>query len=216
MSNAELLKAAVIEDQRDIREGLRALIDGTSGYRCTDAFRSMEEALERVALEVPHVVLVDIGLPGMDGIEGVPRLLERCPQVRILMLTVYHDDDRVFRALCAGACGYLLKNTPPARLLESLREAVDGGAPMSPVVASRVLGLFRDFRPHQRAEHDLTPHEIRLLRLLAEGHTYKTAAAELKVSINTISFHIKHIYEKLHVHSKSEAVARGLRDGIVQ
>jgi DNA-binding NarL/FixJ family response regulator len=215
LSETELLKTAVIEDQRDIREGLRTLVDGTPGYRCTGAFRSMEEALERIALEVPDVILVDIGLPGMDGIEGIPRLIERYPSTRILMLTVYDDDDRIFRAVCAGACGYLLKKTPPARLLESLREAVNGGGPMSPTVASRVIALFRDFRPYRRSNHDLTPHEVRIVKLLAQGHSYKTAAAELKVSVNTISFHMKHIYEKLHVHSKSEAVARGLRDGIV-
>ena len=215
MPETQLLKAAVIEDQREIREGLRTLIDGTPGYRCTGAFRTIEEALERIALEVPDVILVDIGLPGMDGIDGTPRLLERYPSARILMLTVYDDDDRIFRAVCAGACGYLLKKTPPARLLESLREAANGGGPMSPAVASRVIALFRDFRPHRRTNHDLTPHEVRIIKLLAEGHSYKTAAAELKVSVNTISFHMKHIYEKLHVHSKSEAVARGLRDGIV-
>jgi len=216
MPSPELIKAAVIEDQREIREGLRALIDGTLGYGCTGAFRTMEEALERVAREKPHVILVDIGLPGMSGIDGIPHLHERCPEARILVLTVYDDDDRIFSALCAGACGYLLKGTPPTRLLESLREAVAGGGPMSPEVAARVIRLFRDFRPPEPADHDLTPHEVRLLKLLAEGHNYKTAAAELKVSVNTISFHMKHIYEKLYVHSKSEAVAKALRSGIVR
>ena len=176
----------------------------------------MEEALERKALEAPDVILVDIGLPGMSGIEGIPLLRARCPEARILALTIYDDDDRIFSALCAGACGYLLKKTPPARLLESLREAVEGGGPMSPEVAHRVINLFRDFRPLHQTDHDLTPHEVRLLKLLAEGHNYKTAAAELKVSVNTVSFHMKHIYEKLHVHSKSEAVAKALRSGIVR
>ena len=216
MSNPELIKAALIEDQREIREGLRTLIEGTPGHRCTGAFRSMEEALERIALEGPDVILVDIGLPGMSGIEGIPLLRARYPEARILVLTIYDDDDRIFSALCAGACGYLLKKTPPARLLESLREAVEGGGPMSPEVAHRVIRLFRDFRPPHQADHDLTPHEVRLLKLLAEGHNYKTAAAELKVSVNTVSFHMKHVYEKLHVHSKSEAVAKGLRSGIVR
>lgn len=216
MPKPDLIKAAVIEDQREIREGLRALIDGTPGYGCTGAFRSMEEALERVARETPQVILVDIGLPGMSGIDGIPLLREHCPEARILVLTVYDDDDRIFAALCAGASGYLLKKTPPARLLESLKEAVEGGGPMSPEVAGRVIGLFRDFRPLAHADHDLTPHEVRLLKFLAEGHNYKTAAAELKVSVNTVSFHVKHIYEKLHVHSKSEAVAKALRSGIVR
>ncbi len=133
----------------------------------------------------------------------------------LLMLTVYEDDERIFDALCAGACGYLLKRTSPARLLESLREAVQGGSPMSPEVARRVVKLFRDFRPPEKADYQLTPHETRLLKLLVEGHTYKTAAAELNVSINTISFHMKHVYEKLQVHSKSEAVAKALLNRLI-
>jgi DNA-binding NarL/FixJ family response regulator len=216
LSSSEIIKAALIEDQREIREGLRTLVEGTPGYRCTGAFRTMEEALERIALEVPDVILVDIGLPGMSGIEGIPLLRGRYPEARILVLTIYDDDDRIFSALCAGACGYLLKKTPPARLLESLREAVEGGGPMSPEVAHRVIDLFRDFRPPEHTDHELTPHEVRLLKLLAQGHNYKTAAAELKVSVNTVSFHMKHVYEKLHVHSKSEAVAKALRSGIVR
>jgi DNA-binding NarL/FixJ family response regulator len=211
-----MIRAAIVEDQREIREGLKALIDGTSGYHCTGAFRAMEEALEGIARQLPDVVLVDIGLPGMSGIEGIPLLKERYPAASVLVLSVYDDDDRIFSALCAGACGYLLKKTPPARLLESLKEAVEGGGPMSPEVAGRVIKLFRDFRPPGQTDHDLTPHEIRLLKLLAEGHNYKTAAGELKVSVNTVSFHMKHVYEKLHVHSKSEAVAKALRSGIVR
>jgi DNA-binding NarL/FixJ family response regulator len=159
---------------------------------------------------------VDIGLPGMSGIDGVRILHERHPSIQLLMLTVYDDDDRIFRALCAGATGYLLKKTPPARLLDSLREAAGGGAPMSPEVARRVVALFRRYRPRGPAENDLTPHETRILKLLVEGHNYKTAAAELGVSVNTVAFHLKHIYEKLHVHSKSEAVSKALRDGIVE
>ena len=216
MTNDNLINVAIIEDQREIREGLRALIDGTPGHRCTGAFRTMEDALERIGLEAPHAILVDIGLPGMSGIEGIPLLRECCPQARVLVLTVYNDDDRIFSALCAGACGYLLKKTPPARLLDGLREAVDGGGPMSPEVARRVVELFRDFKVQEAPSHDLTPHELRLLKLLAEGHIYKTAAREFSVSVNTISFHMKHIYEKLHVHSKSEAVAKALRSGIVR
>ncbi len=216
MQSQDPIKAAVIEDQKEIREGLQALINGTLGYRCTGAFRTMEEALSKIAYEIPHVILVDIGLPGMSGIDGIPLLKERYQQASVLVLSVYDDDERIFSALCAGASGYLLKKTPPAKLLESLKEAIDGGSPMSPEVARRVVTLFRDFRPPARTDYDLTPHEIRLLKLLAEGHNYKTAAAELGVSVNTISFHMKHIYEKLHVHSKSEAVAKALRGGIVR
>jgi DNA-binding NarL/FixJ family response regulator len=128
------------------------------------------------------------------------------------MLTVYDDDERVFDALCAGACGYLLKKTPPARLLESIREAAQGGAPMTPEIARRVVSLFRQFRPPEQVDYQLTPHELRLLKLLVEGHNYKTAAAQLGVSVNTVCFHIKQVYEKLQVHSKSEAVAKALRN----
>jgi DNA-binding NarL/FixJ family response regulator len=209
------IRVAVVEDRRDTRDGLALLIDGTEGYRCTGAYGSMEEALEWIDREVPDVALVDIGLPGMSGIEGIRILRERHPAVRLLMLTVYEDDDRIFDALCAGASGYLLKKTPPARLLESLREAVEGGAPMSPEVASRVIDLFRRVRPPRQTETDLTPHELRILGLLVEGHNYKSAADQLGVSINTVATYIKRIYEKLQVHSKSEAVARALREGLV-
>jgi DNA-binding NarL/FixJ family response regulator len=214
-SSARAIKVAIIEDQRDIREGLATMLRFTEGYHCTGAYRSMEEALEKIKQDVPDVALVDIGLPGMNGIEGI-RLLKECyPSMPLLMLTVYDDDDYIFDALCAGACGYLLKKTPPARLIESLREALDGGAPMSPEVARRVVKLFRDIRPPERADYHLTPHETRLLKMLVEGHNYKTAAAELGVSVTTVAFHMRNVYDKLQVHSKSEAVAKALRNRIV-
>jgi DNA-binding NarL/FixJ family response regulator len=209
------LRVAIIEDRREIREGLAMLIDGTEGFACAGSYRSMEEAIEKIGHRLPDVALCDIGLPGMNGIEGIRHLKQKYPDLVLLMLTVYDDDERIFDALCAGACGYLLKKTPPARLLENLKEAATGGAPMSPEVARRVVELFRDFRPPRPADYDLTAHETRLLRMLVEGHNYTTAAAELNVSINTISFHMKHIYEKLQVHSKSEAVAKALRDRLV-
>jgi DNA-binding NarL/FixJ family response regulator len=215
-TKTETIKVAIIEDLRQIREGLGMLIDMTEGYRCTGRYGSVEEALSGISRDVPDVVLSDIGLPGMSGIEGIRILKERYPRLLVLMLSVYDDDERIFDALCAGATGYLLKKTPPARLIESLKEVVAGGAPMSPEVARRVITLFRDFRPPQRADYDLTPHETRLLKLLVEGHNYKTAAFELGVSVNTVSFHLKKIYEKLQVHSKSEAVAKALRDHLVR
>jgi len=175
----------------------------------------MEEALAKIKHHLPHVMLCDIGLPGMSGIEGIRILKERHPALLILMLTIYDDDERIFDAMCAGACGYLLKKTPPVRLLESLREAVNGGGPMSPEVARRVIALFREIRPPDRADHQLTPHETRLLKLLVEGHNYKTAAAELGVTVHTVSFHLRSIYEKLQVHSKSEAVAKALQNRLV-
>lgn len=206
---------AIVEDVRDIRESLTFLVNGTPGYSCTGSYRSMEEALERIPQRLPDVVLSDIGLPGMNGIAGIRLLKERHPELIVLMLTVYDDDDRIFEAICAGACGYLLKKTPPAKLLDSLKEAVAGGAPMSPEVARRVITLFREFRPPARADYELTPHETRLLKLFVEGHNYKTAAAELHVSVNTVNFHVRGIYSKLQVHSRSEAVAKALLNRLV-
>lgn len=216
MSGTAELKVGIIEDQPRIREGLRSLIDGTDGYRCVGAFGSMEDALTHLSRDLPEVMLVDIGLPGMSGIDGTRQLTALHPGISILMLTVYEDDRRIFDALCAGACGYLLKKTPPARLLESLKEAVGGGSPMSPEVARRVVALFRGVRPPEKADYQLTPHETRILGLLVEGHNYKTAADELNVSINTIRFHMRSIYDKLQVHSKSEAVSKALRNRLVR
>lgn len=210
------IKVAIIEDQREIRECLQIMINGTQGYQCTASYRSVEEALDRIGHSLPDVVLTDIGLPGMSGIEGVRLLKERYPDLLMLMLTVYDDDERIFDALCAGACGYLLKKTPPAWLLEGLKEAVNGGAPMTPEVARRVITLFRDIRPPERADYQLTPHETRLLKLLVEGHNYKSAASELGVSVHAVSFHLRSIYDKLQVHSKSEAVAKALRNRLIK
>jgi DNA-binding NarL/FixJ family response regulator len=152
----------------------------------------------------------------MSGIEGTRRLREQHPALLVMMLTVYGDDERIFEPMCAGACGYLLKKTPPARLLESLSEVVAGGAPMSPEVARRVVQLFQKFHAPESAEYHLSPTELRLLNLLAEGHHYKTAASEMQISINTVSYHMRSIYQKLQVHSKSEAVAKALRDRLIQ
>jgi len=209
------IRVAIIEDQREFREGLAFLIDGTEGYRCAQRFGSMEEALDPLGRDPPDVALLDIGLPGISGIEGIRLLREQCPGLPVLVLTIYNDDERIFGAMCAGACGYLLKKTPKARILECIEDVLDGGAPMSPDVARRVVELFRKFRPPQDANYHLTKQELRLLTLLGEGHYYKTAAGELGITINTVSSHMRHIYEKLQVHSKSEAVAKALRQGLI-
>ena len=212
---ASVIKVVIIEDRREIREGLATLIQFTEGYACTGQFYSMEEALRLMTETAPDVVLLDIGLPGMSGIEGIEFLKARYPQLLILVLTVYDDDERIFRAMCAGACGYLLKKTSPARLLDCIGEAVAGGAPMSPEVARRVVTLFRKFAPPKNGDYQLTPHETRLLKLLVDGYNFKNVAAKLDISIHAVSFHMRNIYEKLQVHSKSEAVSKALRQGLV-
>lgn len=214
-ANDHDIKVLLVEDQRDVREGLFALINGSTGFHCLGAFRTMEEALRAVDKELPDVVLTDVGLPGMSGIDGTRILKQTHPELPVVALTVYDDDEDVFSALCAGATGYLLKNTPPAKLLESLREVVSGGAPMSPEIALRVIRLFREFSPPPRASYRLTQQEVELLKLIVNGHTYKTAAYDLGISISTVSFHLQNIYNKLQVHSKTEAVAKALRDRLV-
>jgi DNA-binding NarL/FixJ family response regulator len=205
-----ILNVTLIEDQRDVREGLAVLINGSPGFRCTATFRTMEDALRTISSSsLPDVVLTDVGLPGMSGLEGIRILKDRHPDLPIIALTVYDDDERIFDALCAGAAGYLLKNTPPVRLLEGLREVAAGGAPMSPEVARRVITLFREFRPPDRSPSQLTPQETELLKLIVEGHSYKTAAAKLQISTSTVSFHLQNIYNKLQVHL-SEAVAKAI------
>jgi DNA-binding NarL/FixJ family response regulator len=211
-----MIRLAIIEESREIREGLKQLINGSDGFHVTGCFRSMEEAIPEVERDTPDVVLVDLGLPGMSGVEGIRRLSHSHPQLHLLVLTVYGDDARIFDALCAGACGYLLKKTPPVRLLESIAEVAAGGAPMSPEVARRVVELFRTIRPPERADYHLTPHEIKLLQLLVNGRNRKSAALELGVSVHAVSFHLRQIYEKLQVHSRSEAVAKAMRVRLIK
>lgn len=210
------ITVAVVEDRPEVRDALVALLDGTPGFCCTGSYGSMEAALRDLANRLPRVALIDLGLPGMSGIDGIRALRSAHPDLLSVALTVHDDDARIFDALCAGASGYLLKGTRPGRLLESIQDVATGGAPMSPEVARRVVTLFRNIRPPARAKYDLTPHEQRLLGLLADGLTYKDAAATLDVSVNTIAFHIRNIYDKLQVHSAHEAVARALREGLIR
>ncbi len=212
---AKKLRVVVVEDERELRDGLKVLLNMTNNFRCVNNFRTMEEALFNLVKDQPELILTDIGLPKMNGIEGTRILRERFPEILIVVLTVHGEDDKIFQALCAGANGYLLKNTPPTKIIEALNEVVAGGAPMSPSVARRVVSLFRNFRPPATADYNLTEQEMRILKMLVDGHHYKTAAFELGISTSTISFHLTNIYEKLQVHSKSEAVSKALREKIV-
>jgi DNA-binding NarL/FixJ family response regulator len=215
LENPRPITVAVIEDHREFRDYLTALIGGSEGIDCAGGFRSIEEALPQISTRVPDVILLDIGLPGMNGIDGIRLFKDRYPEILLLTLTVHDDDERIFDALCAGASGYLLKKTQPAQLVASVKEAANGGAPMSPEVARRVIKLFRQIRPPERADYNLTPHEVRILKLLVEGHNYKTAANKLGVAPTTINFHLQNIYQKLQVHSKTEAVAKALRNRLI-
>jgi len=215
MEQLRPIRVAIVEDDTALREGLRMLIAGTPGYRLTGAFESVEASLEPLSADGPDVLLLDINLPGMLGSQAAGVLRERLPHMQILMLTIYAEQDRVFESICNGACGYLLKKTPPARLLEAIREAHEGGSPMSPEIARKVVTLFRKTHEPADPQERLTPAEVRLLRLLSEGHSYQSAGEELHISVNTVRNYIRNIYEKLRVHSKSEAVTKALRTGLI-
>ena len=211
MPNNSLIRTAIIEDDEVTRECLRLLVGGTPGYACVGAYSSAEAPLQTGFEVLPDVLLLDIHLPGMLGSEAVRLFHEKYPRMHILMLTVYADPAKIFESICNGACGYLLKKTTPARLIEAIREAHDGGAPMTPEIARKVVTLFQQTARPEQLDEDLTPHELRLLKLLAEGYSYQDAADQFRVSINTLRNHIRSIYDKLHVHSKSEAVSKALR-----
>jgi DNA-binding NarL/FixJ family response regulator len=200
------IRVAIVEDDDVTREGLRRLIQASSGYDCAGAFGSVEEALSRTVAPPPDVLLLDIGLPGMSGVEGVRALQQKYAASQPVMLTVYADEDNIFEAICNGACGYLVKETPPAKLLEAIADAHAGGAPMSREIARKVVTLFRKTSPRPKLEAQLSPQELRLVELLAEGYSYQGAS-----SLNTIRNYIHAVYEKLHVHTKSEAVSKVMR-----
>ncbi len=206
----KVISVSIIEDDDDIRESLALLIDGEADFVCTETFCDCESALQRIPALRPNVVLMDIQLPGMSGIEGVERIKERAPKTDVIMLTIHKDDDLVFRSLCAGASGYLVKNTKPERILEAIKEVVDGGAPMSSNVARMIVNSFR-----RTTSALLTNRETEVLTHLCKGSSYKMIADAIFVSEQTVHFHIKNIYQKLHVHSKSEAVAKALKERLV-
>ena len=209
-------RVVVIEDERELRNGLQTLLNFTPEFTCVRSFGSMDEALRHIESDnLPDLILTDIGLPRLNGIEGTRILREKFPDLPIVVLTVHGENDKIFQALCAGANGYLLKNTPAAKIIEALKEVMGGGAPMSPDVARQVVKLFRTFSPPETADYRLTEQEKQILKMLVEGHHYKTAAYELGISTSTVSFHLKNIYSKLQVHSKSEAVVKALRENLV-
>ncbi|MHB1687659.1 MAG: response regulator [Ignavibacteriaceae bacterium] len=217
MKDPNVIRVVVVEDNDAIREGLKMLIDGTEGYSCVGAYLKCELMLKNVERLNPDVLLMDIGLPGMNGIEGIKEARKLLPELTILVLTVYEENDLIFEALCAGASGYLVKKTPPSRLLEAIREANEGGAPMSSHIARKVIDFFQQKKQAspQKNVSILTPREKEILSGLVEGNSFKAIADTLFISIETVRFHFRNIYKKLHVHSQSEAVAKAIREGIV-
>lgn len=204
------IQVVVVEDNEKFRNGLRQLIDGTPGYACVGAFADCEKALPEIRDLLPDVVLMDIGLPGMSGIDGVKAIKACFPDVEILMLTIYEDDNKVFKSLHAGASGYLLKKTPPAKILEAITEIHNGGAPMSAKIARKVLDVFHKENLSDET-NQLSNREKEILQLMVEGNSYKAIGDRLFISPHTVRTHLKNIYEKLHVHSKSEAAVKAVK-----
>lgn len=210
-----MIKVLLFEDNSDLRNSLSALIGGTEGFTLTGAYPECSAAVTKVDLHKPDVVLMDIDMPGMSGLEGLKLIKQNHPDVNVLMLTVFDDDDKVFRAVQYGATGYLLKKTTPAKILEAIIEAKDGGAPMTPSVARKVLGLFPKENAHKPEEFLLTTREREVLALFVDGYSYKMAANELGISVFTIQDYVKSIYRKLRVHSLPAAVAKAIQNKVV-
>jgi DNA-binding NarL/FixJ family response regulator len=207
------LRVCIIEDHDDFREGLSHILRFSEGFECSGSFSSTEEALGN--LPPSDIILLDIHLPGRSGIEAILLLKEKLPDARIIMLTVFDDDGHVFKAIMAGADGYILKKTPPAQVLTAIQDAAAGGTPITPHIAGRVIELFRKYAPPSRDDHNLTPRELEILDALVLGLDPADVAEKYFISRETVRNHIKHIYEKLHVHSRSQAVAKAIKQGLV-
>ncbi len=202
------IRVAIVEDDASMRGSLAAYIDGTPGFACVAACASAEEGLRRIPASTAEVALVDIRLPGKSGVEFVREFKELCPRVHVIMLTVETDSAPVFESLKAGATGYLVKTATPEEILEAIREVHGGGAPMSSQAARMVVGAFREPVPTPATTPQLSPRELDILRLLARGDRTKEIADKLGIGVGTVNTHVRHVYEKLHVRSRAEAVAR--------
>jgi len=210
------IKVAIFEDNRMLRSSLEQLVNSATDMICTGAFADANKLLRSMQLAKPDVVMMDINMPGISGIEAVQVIKEKFPEVQILMQTVFEENDKIFAAICAGASGYMLKKTPPQKMIEAIRETFNGGAPMTPSVAVKVLAMFRLQTPASKTEFiDLSEREKQILALLVKGKSYKAVAADCFISIDTVSTHVRHIYEKLHVHSKSEAVVKAIHHKLI-
>ena len=206
-----MIKVALVEDDAKLRDTLKRFLAGQPGLRCLGDYANAESALVGIPKDRPDVVLMDINLPGMDGIECVMRLRQALPSLKIIMLTVFEDSDQVFKALSAGAFGYLVKSIRPAKILEAIREVHTGGSPMSGNIARKVVQSFQAQRTARSETDSLSERELEVLQSLSKGHTYKQIAADLGISLGTVRTYIQRIYEKLHVHSHAEAVMKFAR-----
>ena len=212
-----MINVAIVEDNDTIREGLSALVNGTTGYKSVGAYRDCESFLAKLETVDVNVVLMDIALPGMNGIEGVKEAKKLKPDIDILMLTIYEDSEKVFDALCAGACGYLVKKTPPSKLLDAIKDVYEGGSPMSSQIARQVITAFKESKDvkDESPVNKLSSREKEVISLLASGNNYQQIADQLFISVDTVRHHIKNIYKKLHVHTQSEAVAKAIRKKLI-
>jgi DNA-binding NarL/FixJ family response regulator len=209
--SAPSVKVVIVEDAIWMRENLAREINRSSGFCCVNNYRTAEEALLGIPADQPDVVLMDINLPGMNGVECIRQLRIKLPELRCLMLTVYEESDKIFNSLLAGASGYLLKRTSTSELLEAIQQVRDGGSPMSSSIARKVVAYFNEMGAAKSNPAALSPRELQVLELLAKGMAYKGIADHLSLSIDTIRMNVKHIYNKLHVHSRGEATAKYLQ-----
>ena len=210
------IRVAIFEDNRNLREGLFNLLESTEGFTCAGAFAHCERVVDNIEETQPDVILMDIELPVVNGIEAVKCIREKNTAVKILMETIFEDDEKIFQSICNGAQGYILKNTPPDVILKSIREIFEGGAPMTPSIASKVLKMFKNTSSKNISnEYNLTEREKEILKCLIEGLSYKMIADSCFISIDTVNGHIKNIYKKLQVHSKSEAVVKAIKGHII-
>jgi len=207
----EVIKVIIVEDDQAVREGLQMLINGSEGYNCIAVCSSAEDALKIIPQHLPQVVLMDINLPGMNGIECVVCIKSAYPEIQVMMLTVFDNTEEIFKSLAAGATGYLLKKTPPAKLLEAISELVNGGSPMSGEIARKVVQTFLKPALHQFPEANLTPREEEILSYLAKGYLYKEIANTLFINIETVRTHIHKIYQKLQVRTRTEVLLRYMK-----
>jgi DNA-binding NarL/FixJ family response regulator len=210
------VRVTIFEDNQHYRDGMVAVIDVTPPFKIAGAFSDCTKLIARVDQSRPDIVLMDIGMPGLSGIEAVILLRKQFPNLPILMQTVFEDEDKIFAAICAGASGYLLKNAGPVKLLEAMREVLAGGAAFTPSIARKVMNMFqKQVTPHQPESFDLSKREKEILQCLVKGMSYKMIAEACHISIETVHSHIKKVYDKLHVHSMSEAVAKAIRNHLV-